>query len=412
MKRNLLNQMKKEWRDNVWLVIELAVVCLAIWGLSVIVYVQGKGLFIPRGFNPENVYSISLKKVSSGSPNYIDLGENAGAACRSDFLELLRRLRENPNVEAVATHWGAIPYNYNYDGRQLALIDGQDSILYFGNTRYGSPDIVNVLQLNSLTGKSRKDLYEMLQRGELLIGNNPNYEESGRNPRDLIGKKVILGGDTSRIYRVGDVIEQVRRTDFEPGWAGGYIVPLVGGDESWGSVAVRVKPGKGMQFKEDFKSNADLRKLRNVYFSDLKSLTDIRESCQRSVEVDIRMKIIIMIFLVLTIFLGLLGSFWFRIQQRISEIAIRKVCGAKRREIFARIITEGLILLLGAIVVVGCIVWPFIGTFENMLFEKWTIFLAAEAFTVLLVAIGIIISLWYPARKAMQIEPAVAIKSE
>lgn len=75
MKRNLLNQMKKEWRDNVWLVIELAVVCLAIWGLSVIVYVQGKGLFIPRGFNPENVYSISLKTVSSGSPNYIDLGE-------------------------------------------------------------------------------------------------------------------------------------------------------------------------------------------------------------------------------------------------------------------------------------------------------------------------------------------------
>ena len=65
MKRNLLNQMKKEWRDNVWLVIELAVVCLAIWGLSVIVYVQGKGLFIPRGFNPENVYSISLKTVSS-----------------------------------------------------------------------------------------------------------------------------------------------------------------------------------------------------------------------------------------------------------------------------------------------------------------------------------------------------------
>ena len=192
MKRNLLNQMKKEWRDNVWLVIELAVVCLAIWGLSVIVYVQGKGLLAPRGFNPENVYSISLKTVSSGSPNYIDLGENADAAYRSDFLELLRRLRENPNVEAVATHWGAIPYNYNYDGRQLALIDGQDSILYFGNTRYGSPDIVNVLQLNSLTGKSRKDLYEMLQRGELLIWNNPTYEESGRNPRDLIGKKVIL----------------------------------------------------------------------------------------------------------------------------------------------------------------------------------------------------------------------------
>ena len=34
MKRNLLTQIKNEWRDNLWLVIELAIVAVAIWALS------------------------------------------------------------------------------------------------------------------------------------------------------------------------------------------------------------------------------------------------------------------------------------------------------------------------------------------------------------------------------------------
>ncbi len=412
MKRNLLTQMKKEWRDNIWLLIELAIVGLAIWILIVFMYAQCEGLFYPRGFNPDNVFSLSMKTVPKKSPNWQEQ-EKGADAYYADFAELMKRLRSNPNVESVAYHNGVLPYNYNYNGSSLNVFESDDSIEYFGNVRSASPDIVNVLELNSLTGKSRKQLVEMLKNGELLIGGlNKQYTETGRDPKDLIGKKVIIGGDSSKIYRVGDVVETIRRTDYEMGWGGGILRPLSDESKQWGQIVLRVKPGRELQFKEDFKTNEDLRKQRNIYLSDLKSLMDIRKAIQNSSDVNIRMYIVLMFFLLVTIFLGLLGSFWFRMQQRISEIAIRKVCGAKRSEIFSRVITEGMILLSGALLVVSAFIWPFINTFENMLGMSWYTFLITEFIAFFLIGIGIVISLWYPARQAMNIEPAIAIKTE
>lgn len=139
----------------------------------------------------------------------------------------------------------------------------------------------------------------------------------------------------------------------------------------------------------------------------------------------VRVYISVMFLLLVTIFLGLLGSFWFRVQQRISEIAIRKVCGANRKQIFVRLITEGLILLFIATIIVSAIIWPVIDEFINKFIKPGYIFmkdyydwmnnkafLLMEICSLVLIALGIIFSLWYPARKAMQIEPAEAIKSE
>lgn len=64
MKRKLLKQMRNEWRDNVWLVIELAVVFIAIWGLSTVLWVMTKGAFTPLGVDPENVISLSTDRKS------------------------------------------------------------------------------------------------------------------------------------------------------------------------------------------------------------------------------------------------------------------------------------------------------------------------------------------------------------
>ena len=118
-------------------------------------------------------------------------------------------------------------------------------------------------------------------------------------------------------------------------------------------------------------------------------------------------------------------SFWFRVQQRVSEIAIRKVCGANRKQIFVRLITEGLILLFVSTIIVSAIIWPVADKFMDKFIRMSNrisfmgaslidnqVILIMEITSVIVIAIGIIISLWYPARKAMQIEPAEAIKSE
>ena len=404
--------MRKEWRDNVWLIIELTVVSAAIWIIAAILYAYIQGVFKPRGFNPDNVYSLSTNKVPKESVDYIDGLE--GEDYYTDFKILLDNLRKNPNVEEVAVHWNGLPYNYNFNGNQLHLIDENDSIGYYGNVRTVTPEYIKVMGITSKTGATEDQLIQMLRNGDVLISDeNEVSEEHGSDVYSLKGRKMILHKDSANVKRVGDIIQQVRRTDYEETWAGSIIYPM---DEkkAWGPVAVRVKPGKGKAFEEDFKNDASLRKLRNVYLSDLKSLEDIREACQRSDEVDLRLYVVIIGFLLMTVFLGLLGTFWFRMQQRVSEIAIRMVAGAKKGQVFRRILSEGMILLSAAVILVSAIMWPIILVDNDIVelgYDNYTV-LILEVITIALVALGIILSLWWPAKKAMAVEPAIAIKDE
>ena len=180
----------------------------------------------------------------------------------------------------------------------------------------------------------------------------------------------------------------------------------------WGEIAVKVKPGRGKEFEKDFKTDRSMTRLRNLFLNDLQSLTELGEVVNTPQKVDNRLRIGISAFLLATIFLGLLGSFWFRVQQRTSEIAIRKTFGATDKDLFRRIIGEGMVLLLAGVVFTSLCVWPFIRKITEMTGEEWYTFLAIEAATTGLMALGIVLSLWYPAWRAMKIEPAIAVKEE
>ncbi len=73
MKRNLLTQIKNEWRDNLWLVIELAIVAVAIWALSFTLYDTLRPKFDDKGYDIDNVYKITLKSLGKDSPEYVDM---------------------------------------------------------------------------------------------------------------------------------------------------------------------------------------------------------------------------------------------------------------------------------------------------------------------------------------------------
>ena len=117
-------------------------------------------------------------------------------------------------------------------------------------------------------------------------------------------------------------------------------------------------------------------------------------------------------FLIVTIFLGLLGSFWFRVQQRVSEIAVRKTFGASDKDLFRRIIGEGMILLIASFLLTSACVWPFVKKFMELANVKWGTLVATEGIALGVLAIGIVLSLLYPAWRAMKIEPAIAVKEE
>ena len=408
MKRALIKQMAAEWKTNIWLVLEMAVVALAIWAMLSVTWMESKGILEPRGFTPEDVYSLQVRNLNINSPDY---REEYKPYYYQDREELIKRLKENPNVEYVSLHNNMLPYNFSFMGNILQIEGQPDSVHYYANCRKAQPDIIKILDIKSTTGKTQDELTAMLERGEVLLSTNKSYEEKFGDVKKLIGQKITFY-DQEIPARVGDIIENVRRTDYEPRDEGMILYTYDPNKLDWGDIVLKVKPGRGKAFEEDFKTDRSMTRLRNLFLTELQRLTDLGEVVNTPQRIDNRLRIGISAFLLVTIFLGLLGSFWFRIQQRTSEIAIRKTFGASNKDLFRRIIGEGLLLLLAGLLLTSACVWPFIRKINEMLGEEWYTFLAVEAVTAGFMALGIILSLWYPAWRAMKIEPAIAVKEE
>lgn len=409
MKRALVKQILNEWKTNIWLVMELAIVTLAIWAILSTLWIQNQGIIQPRGFDPTDVYCISVRSINPKSPYYLPEYKDNYFIDRD---ELINRLKQNPNVEYVSLEQNMMPYNYSYMGNVITIEGKPDSINFGGNFRVAQPDIIKILDIKSRTGKTSEQLIAMLERGEVLIATSESFEEKNGATKDLIGKNVFLFGREENKVKVGDWIYEVRRSDYEAARGGMVLLPFDKYPYKYGDITLKVKSGKAKEFENDFKNDRSLTHLRNVYLADLQKLTDIGDNIHRVNETNIRINLGVSFFLLVTVFLGLLGSFWYRVQQRVSEIAVRKTFGARDSDLFRRIIGEGMILLIVSLLLVSACVWPFIHRIADYLGEEWYTFLAIEAITAGLMVIGIVLSLWYPAWRAMKIEPAIAVKEE
>ena len=167
---------------------------------------------------------------------------------------------------------------------------------------------------------------------------------------------------------------------------------------------------------EKLMDDADrLYQIGNLYLLDVTSFKDLREICEREDMNEAKSQLCVLGFLLMNIFLGVIGTFWFRTQQRRREVALRMAMGSSRQKVFSRLMSEGILLLTLAAVPAVIIAFN-VGIAELVDVEKLPFgggrFLAAVAVTWLLMAVMIVAGIWYPARGAMKVQPAEALHDE
>lgn len=181
---------------------------------------------------------------------------------------------------------------------------------------------------------------------------------------------------------------------------------------------IRVKPEAYAIFADNVLSKSStFYRAGNIFLSSVTPLESMRKEVQNENATMVRNFVVVMLFLMVSIFLGLLGTFWFRTQQRVSEIAVRMVNGATRGEIFRRLIGEGLLLLTIVTPLAALCDWLLchyelsnrVYWFDYFEPSRYTITVVA---TYLLMALMIVLGIWFPASRAMKIEPATALKDE
>lgn len=403
--------MLNEWRPNIWLVLELVIVVCVLYALFSSLYSTYLIYNRSEGMELNDVYFASLNFIEEDNENHAPY--DSIHSPETDYALLLANLRSNPYVEVVGGGSpNSLPYLYNYWGTQIEIPQKGDRtrLQYQVNKRQMSPDMLRVLRIHGVDGQSPDELAELIAKGDIIISDRDYHNDpSEAKVDDFLGKDVYFYKDSLQTHHVGAIAYGMRRSDFEPMWSGNLYMNINFSDIKY--VGIRVKPGTGHLFAESL-SESDMQ-VGNLYLSDLKSIEDMRYSAQIEKYQDIRNKIIFAVFVLMVIFLGFLGSFWFRTQQRASEIAIRKVSGASDRAIYTRFFGEGMILLAVSIVLALPLIYSLSKTEMP---GGWTLDVTQTATagicTVLILAILIVAGIYAPALKATRIDIAEVLKNE
>lgn len=418
MKRKLLKQIRNEWRTNVWLAIELLIVSVVMWYIIDNLYTTFSIMNEPRGFDTEHCYLINSSELTDQSPDYIP--DQTQEQRTADLLTFIDRLEKRPEIECVALGQNAYFYNGSNSGTLMTCDTFSTSGAGYFVRRYVSPEFPKVFRIHGANGETPEQLSELLEnRRGFLISDNAFKRSYGiENMRDFIGKDFFNGASNDTLRLLGAYVP-VRYNDYSAlEWAVSMMAAYPKEDYTGlNEIVVRVRDNMDTDFIENLMKDADRHFcIGNYYIASVKSFDDIRYIHQRNESTTTRNYIVGVLFLLLNIFLGLLGTFWFRTQQRVPEIAIRKANGATRADIFRRVIGEGLILLLIVTPVAAAFDWVLvhfeINTYYHGAYFEPVRFVASLLVSFALMALMIIFGILIPANRAMKIAPAKALMDE
>lgn len=421
--KTLLKQIRNEWRSNLFLFVELLLVFTVLWYIVDWTVVTARVYNAPMGFDTDHCYNIDLGKYTPKAAAYNPAlnPEND----MEDLLQIVDRLKHRPGVEAVALSQNCYPYN---EGSNSVLV-AVDTTMLHARLMIVEPDFFRVFRYQAADGTGPDKLVEAIRRKEIVITSNltDNYPELGlEGANALLGREVpYWDADAPVRHRIGAIAKPVRWSHFytshEYGGAFATIVLDMDllkeyGDARYINLSLRVSAEEDNDFIDRLMDDADrLYQVGNLYLLNVTSFKELREISELEDVNEVKTQLCVLGFLLMNIFLGVIGTFWFRTQHRRGEVALRMAMGSSRSEIFMRLMTEGVLLLTLAAVPAALIAFN-VGIAELVDVGKMNFtadrFLLGIVFTWLLMAVMIVAGIWYPASRAMKVQPAEALHDE
>ena len=150
----------------------------------------------------------------------------------------------------------------------------------------------------------------------------------------------------------------------------------------------------------------------NIYLDELVPMQSYRKSYIKESMDQLQIGSAIAFFFLVNIFLGVLGTFWFRTRQRKSELGLRVALGSNRMQLLTLFIGEGIVLLtitfVPAIILCFNICYAELIDVYLMPFDGLR-FATGLGITYSLLAIMIVLGIWIPAQQAIKVSPTEAL---
>ena len=359
----------------------------------------------PPGFRMEDIVHVNLKFQSK---NYL-VDEEQSKIERARMQEMADRMKACPYVNQAlpvskdgVLHQGFLSALTNDHGQQVELSTFFVSTGFFG--LYGIP---------VLEGSVEGEGYHMVlnRRAMELFGYQHREEAFVRSESPLwifvaADGKVVEGG--TQLMPVTAVVEDYCNGHLSLGRKPmAFIVEENTGGDEW---ALSVVPGHERDLRDYLRQT-----VQEVYHGDDFSFTPLADQVAAIYDDDRRVAWVSTAFALIAIVvscLGLLGVSLFDLRQRYREIAIRKVNGAKRGDLYRLLFRKYAVILGTAFVVSVPVAWYIVHRYTadfvvRLPLSPW-IFLVALA-VVALLSLG---TLWWQVRRAAGTNPVEALKRE
>lgn len=418
MIKHIFKQIWAQRAVNAWLWAELIVVSVCLSYVVDYLYTTGRTYFSPLGFNTEHVYRVSIGSVSNASKEFL-AGQSDSLSVAHCF-DILTRLRAYPGVEAASVSVSSHPYNQSSsDGSR-----GIDTIWVHGHMFMVSPEFFRVFRVTDKQGQIEPLVSASTQPGAFIMSADAErkFADSGIK---ALGTAVKKWGEEEPTLKTVAICSEMRFNEFYDAYPTYYMcnseVNIFKGYGAHAEYCIRVRPeADDAAFLANFRKAMKTQlRLGNFYLMDVTSFADIRDNYFRSNGVinDVKTRIAGLAFLLVNIFLGVIGTFWIRTQQRRGEMGLRLALGSTRDGIRGLLVGEGLMLLVLAmipVVLIDANVVHF-GLLEEEGEEStFTVvrFLMDMGITFFLMAMMIVVGILLPARQAMKIKPAEALHEQ
>lgn len=408
-----------EKRINAWIITELVLIFTILWFCCDYLHTMGMKYLKPVGFDITNTYNVSIGTLPENMTGEVSKEDKVAA-----YDKILERIQTSPLIESVCVSAYATPYTGSWQSTEYMI----DSTKIGGTwTKHVSPEYFDVFKIGFSDGRSF-NANEMLSGKYAILGLDENETIGGFGPRKI--DTLYRGRDGDR-YQVSGFVNKVKRSEYDSYSAIVYvpISPDLKVINSWNTtISIRVKPEADTKdfknvFAKEMRTKLDISP---YFFIDIEPTSNIRENYMKWNGYDNSLKSTFSItaFLVINIFLGIIGTFWLRTQSRKGEIGLQMALGASRNKIRNMYVVESLIILfiaslIGTILAVNIMAT---GAFDNLGLPmmqntelkdaKISQFIIDYLLTFGLLAIITSIAVWYPSQRASKTSPALVLRSE
>lgn len=417
---HLFKLISKQWSKNIWIVVELFLIFSLMWYIMDYFSVMYLTSRTPVGFDITDTYKVNLSMVQPSSPKHIAYKKGSEEPGQN-FLRIVERLRQHPEVEAVSIGRWYYPYCPSYSGSVYHKNGLQCQAQILSTT----PDYFRIFRVAPAEGGSPELLANALQQKGVVISQTLENILFPDSP--ATGQDIYTHEDDSIGIRVNAVTNELKRYAYVRPQPSLYTLfneqSLLEKNERniWGTtdICFRVKPGHGSaHFAETFTREMKPQLIAGNYFLiNITPISKYKDSMLKSggVYEDIRNRIIFTFFFILNIFLGMIGTFWLCIEKRKEETGLRMAIGSTRKGIMVQMMGESFVLACIALLP-AIFVWINLVMMDVMPVKEldmtWQRFTLNTLLTVVPIGIVIIIAIWYPARRSMLIQPAEALHYE